>query len=89
MYEAELARRQPILFAISTCPRCQRMKAFLKERNVEALVIDVDLLGPDEKRRQYDFVARFNPELSFPTLIVGERTVRGEDYAAAEEALRA
>lgn len=28
MYEQEVANRIPILFALSTCPRCQRMKKF-------------------------------------------------------------
>jgi glutaredoxin-like protein NrdH len=87
MYETEVASRKPILFALSTCPRCQRMKAFLSERGVEALVIDVDLLDRAEKREQLEFVATVNPRLSFPTLVVGDLAVIGEDYDAAKEAL--
>ncbi len=87
MYEREVASRTPILFALSTCPRCQRMKTYLARRGVEALVVDVDLLDREEKRRQLEFVATVNPRLSFPTMVVGDLAVIGEDYDAAREAL--
>ncbi|MCU0611291.1 MAG: glutaredoxin [Candidatus Eisenbacteria bacterium] len=87
MYEQEVADRIPILFAISTCPRCQRMKAFLERHGVQARIIDVDHLSLAEKRQQYDFVRRVNPEISFPTLVVGDIAVLGEDYDGAREAL--
>lgn len=87
MYETEVASRTPILFALSTCPRCQRMKAFLDKRGIRAVVVDVDLLDREEKRRQLDFVAKVNPRLSFPTMVVGDLAVIGEDYSAAQEAL--
>ena len=87
MYEREVAERTPILFALSTCPRCQRMKAFLRQRGIEAIVVDVDLLDREEKKRQIEFVAKVNPRLSFPTMVVGELAVIGEDYDGAKEAL--
>ncbi len=87
MYEREIENRIPILFAISTCPRCQRVKAFLKDHGIQATIVDVDLLPLHEKRRQFDFVRRVNPELSFPTLVVGDLAVLGEDYDGIREAL--
>lgn len=87
MYESEIASRTPILFGLSSCPRCQRMKAFLQKRGVEAVVVDVDLLEREEKRSQLEFLSKVNPRLAFPTLVVGELAVIGEDYDAAREAL--
>ena len=87
MYEREVASRTPVLFALSTCPRCQRMKSFLSKRGIEAVVVDVDLLERAEKKQQLEFVAQVNPRLSFPTMVVGELAVIGEDYDAAKEAL--
>lgn len=87
MYEQETASRTPLLFAISTCPRCQRVKAFLKDQGVQARIIDVDLLTLAEKRTQFDFVRQVNPEISFPTLVVGDIAVLGEDYDGIREAL--
>ena len=49
MYEHEVANRIPLLLALSTCPRCIRMKRFLKEHNVNAKIVDVDLLTLSEK----------------------------------------
>lgn len=87
MYEREIANKKPVLFAISTCPRCQRVKAFLREHSVDPLIIDVDLLTFDEKKRQFEFVRKVNPEISFPTLVVGDVAVIGEDYDGIREAL--
>lgn len=87
MYELEIQNGRPILFALSTCPRCQRMKDFLSRRGVDALVVDIDLLPMVEKQRHYRFIQQINPRISFPTLVVGDLAVIGEDYAGAQEAL--
>jgi glutaredoxin-like protein NrdH len=87
LYEQEVSNKIPIMFALSTCPRCQRMKRFLRERGIEAVIVDVDLLEREEKKRQLEFVSQVNPRVSFPTLVVGELAVVGEDYDAAKEAL--
>jgi len=87
MYEHEVVARTPLLFAISTCPRCQRVKAFLQQHGVQAQIIDVDLLSLAEKRQQFEFVRKVNPEISFPTLVVGDIAVLGEDYEGIREAL--
>ncbi|MBN1423720.1 glutaredoxin family protein [Candidatus Fermentibacteria bacterium] len=87
MYDHEIASRTPLLFAISTCPRCQRVKSFLKDHGVHAHIVDVDLLTLSEKRQQFEFVRRVNPEISFPTLVVGDTAVLGEDYDGIKEAL--
>jgi glutaredoxin-like protein NrdH len=87
MFEYEVKNNVPILMAISTCPRCQRMKKFLEMNQVKAKIVDVDLLPPEEKRSHMRFLQPINPRLSFPTLIVGELAVIGEDYEGAKEVL--
>lgn len=87
MYENEVKNRIPVLFAISTCPRCQRLKKFLSNYSVNAVIVDIDLLTPEEKRKHLRFVQPFNPRLSFPTLIVGDTAVIGEDYDGVKEVL--
>lgn len=87
MYEREIQDKIPILFALSTCPRCRRMKEFLAGHGVQAVVVDVDLLDRAEKRRQLEFLRRVNPRMSMPTLVVGEMAVLGEDYEAVRELL--
>ncbi len=87
MFDYEIENGIPILLALSTCPRCTRMKRFLNKHNVEARIVDVDLLSFGEKKTVYRFLQPYNPRLSFPTLIVGNRAVIGEDYPGIEEAL--
>jgi len=88
MYEREVQAGTPILFALSTCPRCTRMKRFLEQYQVRAIVVDVDLLPADEKQAQLEFLRMVNPAVSMPTLVVGEYAVLGEDYDGVRQALR-
>ncbi len=87
MFEYEVKNKVPILMAISTCPRCQRMKQFLKQNNINAKIVDIDLLPADDKKLHLRFLQPINPRLSFPTLIVGELAVVGEDYDGVKEVL--
>ena len=87
MFEDEIKNKIPILLALSTCPRCIRMKKFLKDEKINAKIVDVDLLATAEKRQTYRFLEPINPRLSFPTLIVGELAVVGEDYDGVKEVL--
>jgi hypothetical protein len=63
------------------------MKEFLVSHGVDALVVDVDLLPYGDKQRHFRFIGGLNPRLSFPTLVVGDLAVIGEDYAGAREVL--
>ncbi len=87
MYEHELENKIPIMLALSTCPRCNRLKRFLKENEVEATLVDVDLMSFGEKKAVYKFLQPYNPRLSFPTMIVGKKAVIGEDYDGVKEVL--
>jgi glutaredoxin-like protein NrdH len=87
MFEYEVKNKVPILMAISTCPRCQRMKKFLEMNNVKVTIVDIDLLPKDDKKAHLRFLQPINPRLSFPTLIVGELAVVGEDYDGVKEVL--
>lgn len=87
MFEYEVKNRIPILMAISTCPRCGRMKEFLRMHGVKATIVDIDLLPLDEKKAHMRFLQPINPRLSFPTLIVGDLAVVGEDYEGVKEVL--
>lgn len=85
MFEYEIANKIPILLAISTCPRCTRMKRFLNKNNISAKIVDVDLLSLGEKKAIYKFMQPFNPGLNFPTMIIGDMAVVGEDYDSARK----
>jgi glutaredoxin len=87
MYEPELQNRTPLLFALSTCPRCQRVKAFLAEHHVAARIIEVDRLTREERIAQLTWLSTYNPAISMPTLIVGDAVAAGEDYQKITQVL--
>ncbi len=76
------------MFSLSTCSHCKAAKRFLNENGVVFSFTDVDLLDGDEKSRTLDEVKRFNPRLTFPTIIVGEdRVIVGFQDREIKEAL--
>jgi len=62
-----------IVYALSTCPWCQRAKQLLNELGVEYYFTDVDLEPPAEKEASIDAVRKWNPACSFPTIVVDDR----------------
>lgn len=63
------------LYALSTCAWCRKTKRLLHLHDVDYEFVDVDLLGPAERQRVLQEVARWNPRLSFPTVVVDDREV--------------
>lgn len=59
------------LFALSTCAWCRKTKRFFHLHNVDYEFADVDLLSPAERQEVLQEMARWNPRLSFPTVVVG------------------
>jgi len=60
------------LFAISTCGWCRRTKKLLNDLGISYSYLDVDTLTGDEKDKIEDEVRKWNPGVTFPTLIVDE-----------------
>jgi glutaredoxin len=61
-----------MLYALSTCPWCQKTKRLLDEMGLEYNYEDVDLLSGDARRDVMSDVERWNPSRSFPTMIVDD-----------------
>ena len=78
--------RQVKLYALSTCAWCKKTKKYLADRKVPFELEDVDLLSGDTKALVKAEVAKHNPRLSYPTLVVdgGATVIVGYD----EEKLR-
>lgn len=80
--------RAPIkLYALSTCSHCMRTKKFFRDCNIDVTIIDVDLLVGDERSRIIDEVRRLNPDVSFPTIIIGDKVLVGFNEAKLKDAL--
>jgi glutaredoxin-like protein NrdH len=69
-----------MLYAVSTCVWCKKVKKLLKNMNVEYYYIDVDLLDKEEKEKVKEEVEKWNSLSSFPTLVINdEECVVGYD----------
>jgi len=74
------------LYALSTCPECKRLKKFLDENNVTYEVTEVDLLDSGEQWVTSKEIKKYNPAVTYPTLVI-EEVILGLDEKAIKEAL--
>lgn len=69
-----------LLFALSTCGWCKKTRKLLEELGVDFNYIYVDLLEGSERKDALKELERWNPQLSFPTLVLNnERPIIGYD----------
>ncbi|MEW5911326.1 MAG: glutaredoxin family protein [Thermodesulfobacteriota bacterium] len=75
------------LYALSTCSHCKNTKKLLDEHGVKYEMVDVDLCQGDERDRLVAEVKKYNPNCSFPTLLVGDKVIVGYREQDIKEAL--
>jgi glutaredoxin len=75
------------MFSLSTCSHCRATKTFLNECAVKYEFTDVDLLTGEERMAILENVRRWNPQCSFPTIIIGEIVIVGFKEDEIREAL--
>lgn len=75
------------LYTLSTCGHCKATKRFLNEHNVEYEFTDVDLLEGEERAAILDDVRKYNPRVSFPTIIIGDKVIVGHKEDEIREAV--
>jgi glutaredoxin-like protein NrdH len=62
-----------MLYALSTCVWCGKTKKLLNEMGVDYDYTDVDLLSGAEREAVMEAVKKYNPSLSFPTLVIDDK----------------
>jgi glutaredoxin len=75
------------MFTLSTCSHCKAAKEFMKELGVEYEYTDVDLLQGEERKRTIDEVRKVNQRLSFPTILIGDIVIVGNNAEEIRKAL--
>lgn len=76
------------LYALSTCIWCKKTKELLSGLGVGFDYIYVDLLGGDDRSKILDEVEHYNPNCSFPTLVIGDKCIVGFREKEIREALK-
>ncbi len=69
------------IFGLSTCFWCEKVKDLLNELNLEYGYVDFDLLKGQDQKEAYEEMSKYNPNISFPTVVVnnGEKVIVGFD----------
>ena len=75
------------LYALSTCVHCKHAKEFLDEKGVDYDYTYVDQLEGEDKQQAIQEVKKYNPSLSFPTIIIDDKCIVGNKQEEIEEAL--
>jgi glutaredoxin len=65
------------IYTLSTCSHCKSTKKLLGDFGIQYEFTDVDLLQGEERAVILEDVKKFNPRVSFPTLIIGEKVIVG------------
>jgi len=63
-----------VLYALSTCVWCKKTRNLLDELGVAYDYIYVDTLSSEENRAAKDDMRQWNPQCSFPTIVVNDTT---------------
>jgi len=66
-----------VLYALSTCPWCRKTKQLLNDLGVEYYFGDVDLMTGAERDEALKVVQKWNPNSSFPTMIIDDKCIIG------------
>ncbi|MGA3084078.1 MAG: glutaredoxin family protein [Thermodesulfobacteriota bacterium] len=75
------------LYTLSTCSHCKNTKQFLNNMGVAYDYIDVDLLQGQEQTEIIKEVKKYNPNTSFPTILIGDRIIVGFKEKEIKEVL--
>lgn len=77
-----------LLYALSTCGWCRKVKELLNSMKVEYDYIDVDEVPREEKQQIMDDVRAHNPQCSFPTVVINNSCIVGFKEDRIREALK-
>jgi glutaredoxin-like protein NrdH len=67
-----------VMYGLSTCVWCKKMREFLESENVAFRLIYVDKIEGDERQEVMREVRKWNPASSFPVVVVDDqRSVNG------------
>ncbi|MFC1884195.1 glutaredoxin family protein [Thermodesulfobacteriota bacterium] len=75
------------MYTLSTCSHCKATKKFFDKSNVEYDFIDVDKVYGEERAAILEEIKKWNPNCSFPTIIIGDKVIVGFKENDIKEAL--
>lgn len=64
-----------VFYGLSTCIHCKHAREFLEDNNVPFELHYVDLAEGNERVKLLEEVREYNPNVSFPTIVIDSDTV--------------
>jgi glutaredoxin-like protein NrdH len=78
-----------VLYSLSTCMWCRMAKNLLRDIGVGFDFIDVDTLAAEEKDAVKKEIKKFNPDGSYPTIVINEKeAISGFDEVEIREKIK-
>jgi glutaredoxin len=75
------------MYTLSTCSHCKQTKKYFTDCGILYDFIDVDLLKGQEREDMIAEVKKYNPNCSFPTILIGDKVIVGLREKEIQEAL--
>jgi len=75
------------IYTLSTCSHCKAAKKLLNDCGASFDCVDVDLLTGKELFDMIKEVMEYNPQCSFPTILIGDEIIVGFQEKRLREAL--
>lgn len=77
-----------VLFALSTCGWCKKTRELIEDLDANYDYVYVDLLQGKEREEVVEMVKKWNPQVSFPTLVINdEKCIIGFKEEEIKEAI--
>lgn len=76
------------LYGLLSCAHCREAREYLLGQGVEFDYVYLDLLVGDEKSDTMRELRKINPEVTFPTILIGDNIIVGFKKDQIDEALR-
>ncbi len=75
------------LYSLSTCSHCKATKKLLSKCKVAYEFTDVDKTTGEDRAAVLEDIKKWNPDCSFPTIIIGDKVIVGFKEEEIKEAL--
>jgi glutaredoxin len=66
--------RKVVMYGLSTCVWCRKMREYLESESVDFEVVYVDKLEGEDRNEALAVVGKWNPATSFPTVVIDDET---------------
>jgi glutaredoxin-like protein NrdH len=75
------------VYSLTTCPHCNAVKQYLKDKGLSFKYLNMDEATHDEKREVTLFLKAHKLQIAFPMVIIDEKVLQGFDVKMMENYL--